>query len=406
MRENRLRAESPKVSAIILMILILFVSNISFSNSITDSVYTAKPSSTVRNYWPTDGWRNTTPEEQGMDSTQLRNMVDYIDENSINIDSVIVIRHGYKVFEEYPTSNQNENSTPFWYSVTKSFVSCLFGIAIDKGYIDNVSQRVLSFFPNRSISNWDERKELITLEHLLTMHSGLFWEEGINSYDLIPSDGTQYVLELDMVSEPGEVFHYSSGVAHLLSSIIQQATGLTALEFAHEHLFSSLGITDVFWSSDAIGVTIGGFNLSISSRDAAKFGYLYLNNGTWDGKQIISHDWVKKSTSTFIQFNAESGYGYLWWTNPAQEYYYALGLYGQYIFVVPKQDLVVVFSSSIQQYVDYPHEGLLKSWILAAIQDDTSSASWFDPLWTTLLVTTGATFFVLALYLFHKTRRR
>ncbi|MHA2322048.1 MAG: serine hydrolase domain-containing protein [Candidatus Thorarchaeota archaeon] len=290
--------------------------------------------------------------------------------------------------------------------MTKSFVSCLFGIAIDEGYIDNVSQRVLSFFPNRSISNWDERKERITLEHLLTMHSGLFWDEGSNSYDLIPSDGTQYVLELDMVSEPGEIFHYSSGVAHLLSSIIQQTTGLTALEFAQDHLFGSLGITDVFWSSDAIGVTIGGFNLSIRSQDAAKFGYLYLNNGTWDGEQIISHDWVKKSTSTFIQFNAEIGYGYQWWTNPAQEYYYALGLYGQYIFVVPKQDLVVVFSSSIQEYFGYPNESLLKFWILAAIQDDTSSVPRFDPFYTTILVTYVVLIVFAASYWVYKTRKR
>ncbi|MHA2322047.1 MAG: hypothetical protein ACXACG_10370 [Candidatus Thorarchaeota archaeon] len=104
--------ESAKISTIILIILILSVSNVNQNNNIAESVDNASPSSTIRDYWPTDRWRETTPEEQGMDSTQLRNMVDYIDENSINIDSVIVIRHGYKVFEEYPTSNHNEKTVP------------------------------------------------------------------------------------------------------------------------------------------------------------------------------------------------------------------------------------------------------------------------------------------------------
>jgi CubicO group peptidase (beta-lactamase class C family) len=350
-------------------------------------------------------------------------MLHYIDEESIAIDSVIVIRHGYIVLEEYPTSTYDVNRSHLWYSVTKGFTSALVGIAIDNGYIDNVSQKVLSFFPDRNITNWDERKESITLEHLLTMHSGIFWDESpeiywdefcniyyispeSGIYHLIFGDGTQYVLELDMVSEPGEEFRYSEGVSHLLSAIVQQTTGLTALEFAHEHLFGPLGITEVWWQSDATGVTNGAFNLSIRSRDAAKFGYLFLNNGTWDSEQIISLDWVKISTSTFIEFNAELGYGYQWWTNPAFDYYYAAGLFAQFIFVVPSQDLVVVFSSSIAEEYTWPNEMLLQDYILTAIQEDTSPVPRFDPFIATLLVACTVPIAVVVLYWVYRTRRR
>ena len=396
-----------------LFILILLFSNQSV-NAIDSKLFQSTSQSSIsRDYWPTAHWQNSTPEEQGMDSTLLHEMIDYIDEENIYIDSVIVIRHGYIVLEEYPNFLYDENRSHYWYSVTKSFTSSLIGIALDKGYIDNVSQTVLSFFPERNITNWDERKDRITLEHLLTMRSGIFWDEtsapftspdnGI--YHLMNRDGTQYVLELNMTSEPGEEWHYNTGASHLLSAIVQQTTSLTARDFANEHLFGPLGITDVFWPSDAAGVTRGGFDLYIRPRDAAKFGYLFLNNGTWAGNQIISQDWVNASTRTFTRLEADTGYGYQWWTNPSLNYYYAAGLYGQYIFVMPDEDLLVVFSSNVRQG-EYPHQNLLENYILASILDNTSTPTGFDSFVNILLVSIAVPVVVFIFYWFYKTRKQ
>jgi CubicO group peptidase (beta-lactamase class C family) len=402
-----------KIIVFILLISIISFTNISITSNLTKSAYSAAPSNTVRDYWPTERWRNTTPEDQGMNSATLQNMLNNIEEENYQIDSVIVIRNGYIVLEEYPTSNYNENSSHLWYSVTKSFTSSLIGIALDKGFINNVSQKVLSFFPERTITNWDERKARITLEHLLTMRSGIFWDEwsapfgspenGI--YHLIYRDGTQYVLELNMTSEPGEEWHYNTGASHLLSAIVQQPTGLTARNFAIEHLFSPLGITDVYWPDDAAGVTRGGFDLGISPREAAKFGFLFLNNGTWDGTQIISHEWVNISTATFTRLEPDTGYGYQWWTNPALDYYYAAGLYGQYIFVVPDEDLLVVFSSNIREGA-YPHQQLLEEYILASILNNTSSTEGFESFVVILIVTVSVPVVFIILYWVYKIRIR
>ena len=402
--------KSSKSSAFTLIFLILCVSFAKVSAITNRAIYDMTSSNISRDYWPTERWQNTTPEEQGMDSTTLQDMMNYIGSSHYQIDSVIVIRNSYIVLEEYPSAAYYESSPHLWYSVTKSFTSSLIGIAIDKGFIDNVSQKVLSFFPDRNITNWDDRKERITLEHLLTMRSGIFWDEWSSPftspengiYHLIFRDGTQYVLELNMTSEPGEEFHYNTGASHLLSAIIQQTTGLTALDFAREHLFDPLGISDVSWTSDAAGVTRGGFDLYIRPRDAAKFGYLFLNNGTWGGTQIVSHDWVNSSMSTFTSLDAETGYGYQWWTNPSWNYYYAAGLYGQYIFVVPEEDLLVIFTSTVRQG-EYPHQRLLQEYILESIQESTSLG--IDPVLITSLVLIGAPVVVIILYWPYKIRK-
>lgn len=358
-----------------------------FGSTITDLTYAAEatfhsvtPVSFSPDYWPTDGWRFSTPEEQGMDSNRLQNMIDYIESNSITIHSLIVLRHGYIVLEKYPTSEYNENMTHLLYSVTKSFTSSLIGIAIDKGYIDNVSQGVLDFFPNRTIGNLDERKERMRLEHLLTMRSGMEWDEWSAPFTSPQNDvwhlyagpdGLQYALNLSMVAEPGSVWHYNTGVSHILSGIIQETTGMRTLEFANEHLFGPLGIHNVIWRTDRQGVNQGGFDLRLRPRDMAKFGLLFLNNGTWDSEQIVSADWVAISTSTITQLNNNQGYGYQWWTLPTIGVYFAAGLYGQFIFVVPEHDLVVVFTSGLLRDTISPHPQIVSEFIIPAVMQNT-----------------------------------
>ena len=329
----------------------------------------------TRDYWPTEGWNHSLPEEQGMDSSKLEEMTGYIEDNGVNIRSVVIVRNGYIVHENYLSLIYDENRTNHLYSVTKSFTSALIGIALDKAHIDNVSQTMLSFFPQYTVDNLDDQKERITLEHLLMMRAGMFWDESSapfsspdnGIYHINFGDGVEYALGLPMVAEPGEVWHYNTGASHLLSGIIHMTTNMTTLQFARENLFDPLGISQVIWSRDQAGYYKGGFDLMLTTRDMAKFGYLFLNNGTWDGQQVISADWVNVSTSSLTRLNEDTGYGYQWWVMPSIGTYYAAGLYGQFIFVVPEYDLVVAFTSAIPMDEAHPHFNLLTTYIIPAI---------------------------------------
>lgn len=302
-------------------------------------------------YWPTEGWKSSTPELQGMDSELLLGMLNDIQERETNIHSVLIVRNGHLVLEAY-FDPYDKDTSHVVHSVTKSITSGLVGISIREGYINGVDQLVLDQFPERTVANLDPAKQAMTLEHLLTMTSGLDWPE-IGSPYVSPSnpvgqmlrspDFVQFVLDRPMDEEPGTTFNYNSGASHLLSAIIQSKTGASTLSFAQEHLFGPLGISSVYWPSDPGGISSGGFGIRMTPRDMAKFGYLYLNDGLWDGVQIVPDEWVETSTKTH---SVESSlYGYQWWID--SEYYWARGILGQHIVVVPNLDMVVVFTSEL-----------------------------------------------------------
>lgn len=316
----------------------------------------ALPPIAAEEYCPTSGWRTSTPEAQGMSSKKMKEWSDEIRVNSAAIDGIVVVRHGYLVWETYPNPLFGATDTHRLYSVTKSFTSCLIGIAIDKGYIDDVNQTMLSFFPERTVANLDERKQRITVENLLMMRSGLRWDESSapftdprnDIYHILHEDGLQWSLDLEAVGEPGVTWHYNTGASHILSGIVTAATGSSTLDFAEENLFKPLGITRYAWSEDGAGTIIGGFDLQLSPRDMAKFGYLYLHGGRWDGKQIVSEGWVESSTSTLTKPTATLGYGYQWWTTPSLNMYSCRGLYNQMIYVLPGQDIVIAVTGDMR----------------------------------------------------------
>jgi CubicO group peptidase (beta-lactamase class C family) len=154
-----------------------------------------------------------------------------------------------------------------------------------------------------------------------------------------------------MAAEPGTRWNYNTGASHLLSAIIQETTGMTELAFAEEHLFGPLGISEVSWGTDPQGRSSGGTSLRLTPRDMAKFGYLYLNVGQWDGQQLVPAAWVKASTMNqapiFETYYGEMSYGYQWWIVPWAGYYSAVGALGQFIVVLPELDMVVVFTSTL-----------------------------------------------------------
>jgi len=182
------------------------------------------------------------------------------------------------------------------------------------------------------------------------MTSGLSWSEsclgkagGDDLYSMWHSDNwVDFVLNQSMSSDPGESFLYCSGGYHLLSAILNDTTGETARDFAMEHLFEPIGVDYPYWPFDKTNVNNGASDLGITSRDMARFGYLFLNNGSWDGVQIISEDWCQQSVSNQVAVTPEIGYGYGWWLSPGLNMYSARGTGSQYITVIPDYDIIMV----------------------------------------------------------------
>ena len=319
-------------------------------------------------YWPTQAWRTSTPEEQGMDSARLAQMLDSIRQEHLSLHSLLIIRNGYIVSETYFEPFRQESRHEL-YSCTKSFISTLIGIAIDQGYIDGTDQRVVDFFPEFTFANLDSQKESMTLEDLLTMRSGLDWQEGDPIYQEMyrSADWVKFVLDTPMAQQPGSFFNYCSGCSHVLSAILQQSAGMNGRAYADKNLFTPLGISNLRWDTDGSGIPIGGWGLQMTSRDMAKLGYLYLQGGKWDGQQILSAGWVKAATQKHTGTDGELGYGYQWWTYPTQGAYTALGRYGQTIFVVPEMSLIVVTTAGIDNHD--PIFQLIDKYIFPAVQE-------------------------------------
>ncbi|MHA2251290.1 MAG: serine hydrolase domain-containing protein [Candidatus Kariarchaeaceae archaeon] len=327
--------------------------------------------------WPTTGWTTSTPEEQGMHSEPLEEMMDVINEQNYFIDSIVVVKNGYIVWE-YPDQTTNSATMYKLYSATKSFMSALIGIAIDKGILESVDQKVVDLFPERTIANLDVWKSQLTIEHLLTMTCGFEWvgpDFMTSSWGaaLAAPDIIQHILDLPMSDDPGSAWYYNGGCSHLLSAILADTSGITTADFAEQYLFDPLGIESYEWPIDKNGYYFGGQDIYLYPRDMAKFGYLFLNEGEWDGKQIISKDWVQQSTNTSIFLSESVGYGYQWWTYPQSGTYFANGAFGQKIFVVPESDLVVVFNADIRNQDDNMILGnLLHAYIIPATQEQPS----------------------------------
>jgi len=332
-------------------------------------------------YWPTQEWKTSAPEEQGMDSGLLAEMFDEMNKvvSTYRIHSLLIIRNGYIVVEAYYPGHSKDSLYKI-YSSTKSVTSALFGIALHKGYISNLDQSVVDFFPELKIEKPDLKKK-ITLRHLLTMSCGLEWPETASSYmsfenptrRMIASENwAKYVLEKGIKKQPGTEFNYNSGCAQLLAVIINKKTG-DAQSFAETNLFCPLGITDYYWSKDTTGIINGSHGLEMHTRDMAKFGYLYLKGGNWDGQQIIPRRWVEESTTAQIRKYGKPPaigspyYGYQWYIHPL--YFHSLGYQGQCIFVIPEHEIVVVFTSRFPRGQQSFIAHLIEHYIIPSAKD-------------------------------------
>jgi len=239
-------------------------------------------------------------------------------------------------------------------SVTKSVTSALIGIAVDKGYIENVDQTLSDFL--EGVVEPDEQRGAITIRQLLMMSCGLEWHGLTTSEDYLAwidaPDQLTYILDKPFDHTPGVDFNYSDGAAHLLSAILTEATGQSAHDFARQYLFEPLGIDNTAWGEDNRGYTIGSTQLQISANNMLKFGNLFLHKGMWNGERIISREWIETSTATHLSTHNAipygSNYSYLWWVGEYRDhsFYFANGYGGQFIVVVPDFKLVVVATAN------------------------------------------------------------
>ncbi|MEE9573266.1 MAG: serine hydrolase [Candidatus Neomarinimicrobiota bacterium] len=357
------------------------------STNVDDFSLSVSTLSTQDIFWPPNSseWTEVAPEEQGLNSSKIAEMFEFIETNSYDIHSVIIARNGYLLTEEYFWESQiyrnpdGSKSYPWdlfheQTSATKSFMSTLIGIALQEGYLDNINQTLYEFFANiwsPSFPNSTLKKN-ITIEQLLTHNSGL-----VADGHLYPSGGTvgtridmiKWALDLPLIFTPGQAgeFHYSSDGPNLLSGIITNVTGKSTEEFAKEYLFEPLGISEeeYNWMHDLNNISYGGYFFQCSPKVQAKLGILYLNNGTWNGTQIVDKDFLKEATTDQTGFSC----GYLWWImNSPFEGYEAAGFGGQVIYVIPEFDIVVAFTAG--EFDNAPdYDTMLSDYILYQITD-------------------------------------
>ncbi|MFX1606098.1 MAG: serine hydrolase domain-containing protein [Promethearchaeota archaeon] len=291
----------------------------------------------------------STLKEQDMNVQRIESLESRIEDGS-GVYSLLIIRNGYLVYENY-RQGMNKDSLMHIFSCTKSFTSALIGIAIREGYIESIDDSILSYFPNWTIENVDARKESLTIRHFLTMTTGLDWNEHNISYSspdnmvnrmLASTNPAKFVLDLRMIMDPGQAHVYSTGASQVLAALIREVTGMRPDSFAQEYLFGPLSFSDTAWARVRVDTNLGGSQLYIRSRDMARFGYLYLRNGSWNHEQIIPASYVHESKSVEVSTNWELSYGLHWWVDAGRGYFCAMGSQGQGIFVDPKYDLLMI----------------------------------------------------------------
>lgn len=355
-----------------------------------------------------DGWETASLESVGLDSTRLISLMNRLRNSDDHlVHGILIARHNKLVFEEYfdGLTHPTWSETPVTFdrdrlhvssSVTKSFTSALLGIAIDKGFVSDVESKVSDYYPNLEYMTTG-LKRIISVKHLVTMSSGLDWNElfvplGNSNNDLTwlitlalytGDDLIDFIFSKNISSKPGTVFLYGGGNTNVIGNIIQLTSGKRLDEFAQQYLFDPLGITENWWWLLRPDFVYCSGDLALRPRDFAKFGQLFLQNGIWNGKRIISEEWVALCATPQFLFNqslypqwpglyGQRGYSFGWW--PKTEYYGA-GAYaaegwgGQQIIVMPEYDMVVVLTGG-SYYSDpllTPHQ-IMVNYILPSIQ--------------------------------------
>jgi len=345
-----------------------------------------------------DGWQVDHIANQNVDEILLTELVNNIQNNLDQfryIDSVLVAKNGYLLLnEQFKTeldftddwANNQDLDLHILNSVSKSFASTLIGIAIDQQLIADTDVLVHDYFQHKNpIANWSESKANITLQNWLTMQHGYEWDEwdtsyfdanNLNAQMNNAADPMTFLLGRPMAETPGNIFSYSTGVSFALGRLVERASGQNLVNFMENNLLTPLSIENYsYWSLD--NTPHMGSALYLSTRDLAKLGQLFLDNGLWNGERILSERWIGLATHKRVD-KGGWGYGYQWWMtsftaqNTVYETYYADGLGGQHIFVFPSLNAVVAFTGNA--YEDHEKEQrsyrmILENYILPSLQE-------------------------------------
>jgi len=254
----------------------------------------------------------------------------------MNIRAFLTLWNGSVVSENY-YGGMTAKTLFHLRSITKSIVSVLVGIAIEKGLIRDVNDKVLAYIPELMARDNDAQKGQVTIKHLLTMTSGFRWIETGDWFISETRSAVSDAWERPLAGSPGEVYNYDSASADLLTVILTRAANQDVKTFLVENLFAPLEINHFQWEKDPAGYYRGSAGLRMSANDLSKIGLLYLQNGRWNQHQIISPEWIEQSTSEKVRVNDVVSYGYLWRSRQigSIRVFYGMGYGGQYLMVVP-----------------------------------------------------------------------
>lgn len=329
-----------------------------------------------------DGWTTASAESVGLDPASLEAGANAVVSGTYaGVESMVVVRRGSLVMEAYFGGFDREALHDLR-SATKSITSALVGIAIDQGRLAGVEEPAVTLVGRTGLQNPDSRKQAMTVEDLLTMSPGLACNDddpsspGNETKMYKERDWVKFVLDLPMVDDPGARWAYCTGGVVVLGEVIARTTGQRADAWARQVLFGPLGIARAEWEFTPAGQVDTGGHIHLRPRDMAKFGWLFRQEGTWNGQRVISADFVSRSTSFQKRTSGGGEYGYLWWRRTANrgtmsiQTYYAIGNGGQQIIVAPEVDIVAVFTGSNYNRsatASYP-QGLFDQYVLGAVR--------------------------------------
>jgi CubicO group peptidase (beta-lactamase class C family) len=323
--------------------------------------------------WPIPDWPETPPEAVNIDPT-LPDALAAAAQAAPSITGAVVIRHG-AIAAEYVADGWSRDEPADIRSCTKSVVAALVGTARREGLLPDLSVTIGDLIPDRIPANADSRIADIPLWGLLTMTAGIAWDWSSDYQRLEAADDpVAYTLNQPIAAEPGAVYAYNSGGSHLIGLMVAAAAGQPLEEYADEALFAPLDMEPGIWRLSPQGEAIGGYGLRLTPRDMARFGYLYLQDGVWDGEEIITPAYIEQSTIRQSSGDPTGGtpYGYQWWVSNATGYdaFYALGFGGQFIYVVPALDLIVVTAVGDITVPLFPPRPIIESSVIPLVYPD------------------------------------
>jgi CubicO group peptidase (beta-lactamase class C family) len=331
-----------------------------------------------------DGWSTGGADENGLNTIILSEMMNHIrSTDGHNIHSILVFRDTKLVFEEYfegflyssdpPGSNgdyiQYDRETDHYLaSVSKTVTSVIFGAAVKEGFINDLDEKIIDIFP-QYVDILTGEKADITVKHLLTMSSGLAWDESSTSYGDPENDVTKLFTSADPISDilsntlltsPGQSFLYNSGGTNIIGAVIEKYTGKSLLEFGNMYLFDPLNVSGGLWQKMGGDLFFASGGIFLRPRELAKIGFLFVNDGFWKDKQIVTAEWIEESTAEHILTQGRTirdayAYGYQWWlidfnaNNKTYPCFMAAGWGGQYMFIFPDEEMIVIFNGGNYQ---------------------------------------------------------